>query len=298
MIALVTGGTGYIGSHLIKKLLNEGWEVHLLCRKQANVSMIQEVLSQVAVHELASSHLNLTQIIQKTKPDIVFHLASVSPSVHTLEEIPLMIESNITLGTQLVEAMVNNGCYHLINTGTILQHYEGKPYSPVSLYGATKQAFETILQFYIETTPLKAIHLKLANVYGMKDPRPRIFSLLKKALQEGTPLELTPGEQYIDLVYIDDVIDAFYLAALRFNRGMGAQQEEFLISSQSPIKLKDLVKIYEEITGQQVPVHWGAKPYRSREMMSYHPYGNLLPQWHIKTSLYEGIQKTLSIDCD
>lgn len=298
MIALVTGGTGYIGSYLIRKLLEEGWEVHLLCRTGANFAMIKDIIPQLTIHELTANPGNLNPIVKKIMPDTVFHLASLSPSVHTMEEIPSLIESNITLGTLLVEAMVSNGCFQLINTGTILQHYEGKPYSPVSLYGASKQAFQTILQYYIETTPLKVIHLKLSNVYGKNDPRPRLFSLFKKAILEQKSLEMTPGEQYIDLVYIDDVVDAFSIAALRFKRGMDAQQEEFLISSQTPIKLKNLVRIYEGITKLKVPVHWGGRPYRSREMMNNHSYGTPLPQWKIKTSLNEGIQKTLSIEVD
>ncbi|HBI04871.1 MAG TPA: NAD-dependent dehydratase [Paenibacillaceae bacterium] len=296
MIAFITGGTGFIGSHLIGKLLSEGWDVHLLCRKETNFSLVNNSTSQPTIHELTGKPEDLNRIVKKVKPDLVFHLASLSPSVHTLEDIPTLIESNITLGTQLVEAMVQNECYQLINTGTILQHYEGMPYSPASLYGATKQAFEAIIQYYIETTPLKAIHLKLANVYGKNDPRPRIFSLLKKAALEQITLEMTPGEQYIDLIYIDDVVEAFYVAALRFEKRMDRKQEKFLISSQTPIKLKELVRIYEEVAGHKVSICWGGKPYRSREMMAYQPYGIPLPQWKIKNSLYEGIKKTLSIE--
>ena len=69
------------------------------------------------------------------------------------------MSSNITFGTQLVEAMVANGCYQFVNTGTSWQHYENDEYNPVNLYAATKQAFEDILRYYVETSALRVITL-------------------------------------------------------------------------------------------------------------------------------------------
>lgn len=298
MIVLLTGGTGYIGSHLAKRLIAEGWDVHFLSRQKNNRTPGKEFIERVTIHEYSGNPDELNHILKNVKPQIVIHLASLSPSVHTMADIKPMVESNILLGTHLVEAMVQNECYHLINTGTIMQHYEGKSYSPVSLYAATKQAYETLLQYYLETTPLKVIHLKLSNVYGKHDRRKRIFPLLKKAVHEQIPLKMSPGEQYIDLIYIDDVVEAFYIAALRFKQGIAQQQEEYTISSQHPIKLKDLVKLCEEVIGKRIPVQWGSIPYRPRETLVYHSYGKPIPNWHVKTNLYDGIKKTLSIDKD
>lgn len=289
--ALVTGGTGFIGSNVARRLLSEGWKVDLLCRKGANFSLIEDLIHQVSIHEHDGKTDTMLTIFEHVHPDIVFHLASLSPSVHRPNDIVPMIQSNIVFGTQLVEAMVQNSCYDLIHAGTLLQHFEGKPYSPVCLYAATKQAFVNILQYYLETTPLKVIQLTLSNIFGKGDPRPRIFPLLKKASEQQTPLAMSPGEQFIDLVYIDDAVEAFILAALRLKEEHKQNWEEYVVSSQKPIRLKELVKLYEEVTGRMIPIVWGGVPYRPREMMIYQSYGNPLPGWSVKTGIAEGIKK-------
>ncbi len=191
----------------------------------------------------------MLDILCKSKPVIVFHLASLFLVQHQSNEIESLIKSNILFGAQLVEAMVKKETYKLVNTGTSWQHYNNEDCGPVNLYSATKQAFEAILKFYAEATPLKAITLKLFDTYGPNDPRPKLFNLLKKVAEEQKPLAMSPGEQLIDIVYIDDVVDAFIIAAERLLNDKVEHYEDYAVSSGSPIKLRDLVKIYEEVIG-------------------------------------------------
>ena len=179
----------------------------------------------------------------------------------------------------------------LINTGTSWQHFQNESYNPVCLYAATKQAFEDILKFYVETSDVKVITLKLFDTYRPDDPRPKLFTLLRKVAKQQTELAMSPGEQLIDLVYIDDVIEGYLLAAGRLMDNKVLNIEEYAITSRNPVSLKDLVGVYGQTIGKPLPVKWGRKPYRPREVMVPWNKGQRLPGWEPKIGLIEGIKR-------
>jgi nucleoside-diphosphate-sugar epimerase len=144
-IALITGGTGYVGSSLAKRLISNRWEVHIIVRAGSSLASLSSVEKQVHLHEHDGSTDGLVSIMETVKPNVVFHLASLFLAQHTHKDVVPLIQSNITFATQLVEAMVQNNVKNLVNTGTSWQHFENKRYSPVCLYAATKQAFEAVL---------------------------------------------------------------------------------------------------------------------------------------------------------
>lgn len=290
-IALVTGATGFVGSHLVRRLIKDLWNVHIIIRPQSNLKLIQDVLNKLTIYTFDGTTDCMFKITATSKPNIVFHLASLFIVEHQPKDLESLIRSNILFGIQLVEAMTKNKLYNLINTGTYWQHYNNEDYNPVNLYAATKQAFEVILRYYLETTPLKVITLKLFDTFGPNDPRPKLFNLLKKAAKEGSTLIMSPGEQLIDIVYIDDVIEAYIIAANRLLNNKVDKYEEYSVSSGNPIKLKDLVEIYQQVIGRRLSIKWGGRPYRSREVMVPWNRGKVLKEWKPKVSLVEGIKK-------
>lgn len=293
-VALITGATGFIGSHLLRRLVLEDWDVHIVFRQTSDLTQIKGFIDDINCHCYDGKTETMIQIVKEVKPDIVFHLAALGRTEHTPKDIETMVKSNILFGTQLVEAMVQAGSYHLINTGTALQHFDGEPYNPTCIYAATKQAFEDILYYYHITSPLKVIHLKLFNIYGPDDSKPNLIPLLRKAASQKATLALSPGEQFIHLVYIDDVVDALLLAALRLQNQDVQNIENYFVPSNHPIKLKELVNLYENIIGEKLDIVWGGKPYRKREIMVPWRIDNILPGWQPKTGLEEGIKKTES----
>jgi nucleoside-diphosphate-sugar epimerase len=199
----------------------------------------------------------------------------------------------VLFGNQLLEAMKVNELSNLINTGTSWEHYNNEVYNPVCLYAATKQAFEVIMEYYIQACGIKAITLKLFDTYGPDDFRPKLFNLLNKAAVTGEPLDMSEGEQLIDLVHIDDVVEAYLISALRLLDKQVTQHERYAVSSGNPLPLKELVKLYAEVTGQAIPLHWGARPYRDREVMVPWFLGSSLPGWKPLVSLSEGISSLM-----
>jgi nucleoside-diphosphate-sugar epimerase len=292
-VALVTGATGYVGSQLVKRLVSEGWNVHIIVRPQSDLRILSSITENVTIHVHDGTTEGMCGILFNSKPLVVFHLASLFLVQHKTSDIETLVASNILFGTQLVEAMVRHGAHSLINTGTSWQHHNNEDYCPVNLYAATKQAFEHILQFYVESTPLKATTLKLFDTYGPCDTRPKLFSALRKAAEEHLPLAMSPGEQLLDIVYIDDVVEAFIVASHRLLKEQGAKYEEYAVSSGKHIKLRELVDVYQHLIGRELPIEWGGRSYREREVMVPWSKGKKLPRWEPRVELREGITAVL-----
>lgn len=289
--ALLTGATGYIGSRLVGHLLNEGWEVHVVVRPHTGLQTLQPWLGRIGVHRHDGSMGGMQALVAQARPHTVFHLASLFLAQHRAEDVDALISSNLLFATQLAEAMVQHKVLQLVNTGTAWQHHQSRAYSPVNLYAATKQAFESVLAYYIEAQGLKVCTLALFDTYGPDDPRAKLVSLLWKTAISQTPLPMSPGEQLIDLVHIDDVMTAYSQAA-----SLLPQQAEghtrYGISSGRPVRLKDLVHAFESATGYALPITWGGRPYRPREVMQPWSDGACLPGWQPQVPFETGILQT------
>ncbi len=289
--ALVTGTTGYIGSNLAKRLVADGWDVHVIVRPTAKLDALDPIRPSITLHEHDGSTRNMIQLVSDARPDVVFHLASLFLAQHRPEDVEALIASNLLFSTQLAEAMAANQVKYLINTSTSWQHYEDAEYNPVNLYAATKQAFEDILAYYIDSCGLRVMTLALFDTYGPNDSRPKLIPLLWKTTLDQEPFAMSPGEQMIDLVHIDDVIDAFIIGAAQLpEQGQGHMR--YGISSGMPLRLKDLVVAFEQATGFKLPIVWGGRAYRSREVML--PWSNytMLPRWQPRVPFEIGILKT------
>ncbi len=288
--AVITGASGFVGSHLAHYLIKNGWMVHAIVRKTSNINYLR-TSDQLRTHVHDGRTEHLINILKIFKPNIVFHLAAQSLAEHDSEQIETLIESNILFGTQLLEAMSKNGIKYFINTGSYWQHFETNKYNPVNLYAATKQAFEAIIQFYTECNGIHAVTLKLFDTYGPEDPRNRLFNLFDSAAKSGEVLNISPGAQKIDLVYIDDVVGAYVIAAQLILSGKKLD-ESYGVSSGRQISLKEVAKIYQKITKKNIKINFGGKSYRQREVMV--PWkAKRLPGWKPLTDLETGIAKLI-----
>lgn len=289
MKILLTGISGYIGSHLACKLKKEGHDVHGIIRQTLVDELTIKLLSGVKLHRYQND--NLSEIIEIAQPDAVIHLASLYLATHTSDQVGDLIRSNIEFPSKLLEAMSYHGVKMFINTGTSWQNYNSSDYDPVNLYAASKQGFESILKFYTSASPLRALTLRLFDSYGPDDNRGKLISLFDKLSSEGQKLGMSPGEQIIKLVHIDDICDAFSVALLNLTAENCGYNEIFCVDTNESYKLIDLVALYERVNSCKLNIVWGEKDYREREVMV--PCDNLmnLPGWFAKISLKEGLNK-------
>ena len=291
---IVTGATGYIGRNLVEKMTALGWYVHAITRPTSDQSALVTRNSAVTSHIYDGTYASLENIFAVANADTVFHTAAQASYAHSPAVLEPMLDANLKFGSYLLEAMHNTGIRNFINTGTYWQHFAGESYNPVCLYAAQKQAFEAIIDYYVKALNFNAITLKLFDVYGPGDTRPKLFNLFKKAVDTGIPLDMSPGEQLVDFIYIDDVIDAYIKAAEYINHFRAPQHEIFFVGTGQPDSLKNIAELYTAISGKPVPINWGKRAYREREVMC--PWrGKTLPGWQPKINIETGIRRLLTL---
>lgn len=287
----LTGSTGFIGYHLSRRLLDEGHTVYALVRRHSDTSRLPTCKNMIIVNPETEL---LTDYFKKTGIQGIIHLASLFISEHQSSDIGHLLNSNIKYGTWLLESAVHSDISWFINTGTFWQHYNDAEYDPVNLYAATKQAFETIAKYYIQTTDLNFVTLKLSDTFGPKDTRRKIFSLWDDIAGSKETLSMSLGEQLIDISFIDNVIDAF-IRMLWLMQRLDAKNhcgKSYFVHSSKQFSLRSLSKIFEQATAKKLNIKWGERSYRKREVM--HPYriGKQVPGWKPVVSLEQGIKLT------
>lgn len=281
MNILVTGNSGFIGKHLCAELRKEH-NVFYLIRPHSPFDMPGANGNTFIF--VNNNLVALTHFMRENQIEGIIHLASLYIQRHESEDIPDLIQSNVYLGTALLEAASKANVRWFINTGTIWQNYQSPDgedlYCPVNLYAATKQAFMNIAKFYSETSNIRICTLKLCDTYGPNDTRKKILALFDDYAKSGEVLPMSPGDQQIDLLHIDDVVNGFIHLTKMMHDDVKIDQE-YVLSSSNQMTLRELAKKYETIHNVHLNIEWGALPYREREVML--PYkGNVLPGWKPK----------------
>lgn len=288
---LITGATGYIGSNLTKYFVKLGKKVSIIVRPESNLGSLTDILNKIEIYHYHNSIESLNPIFEKHIPNVIFHLAGKVVTKHQPQDIEGLIKSNILFGTQLLDTAVKFGVKNFINTGTFSRHFNNDPYNPSSLYDATKQALDDIIYFYVQSKGIRAITLELFNVYGPNDQRSKIFPYLLKCIRDKEVALVSPGEQQLDFVNIEDVLRAYEVAAKLIISLKFGTHEIFSVHSGEKHSLKEIIQIFIKESKQKLKVKFGAKELREREVTSP-PYSAVskLPGWESKISLSEGIR--------
>lgn len=257
---LVTGGTGFVGRHLVRSLAADGVEVHVPTRSG---SVRRPALpGAVQLHALERPSVDVADLVARVGPDTVFHLATHFVARHRPSELADMVDSNVTLGTVVAEAAVSADA-RLVHTTSAWQHHGGAEYDPVSLYAAMKQAFVDVLRYFTEVDGLDAREVCLFDTYGPDDDRRKLVDVLLSGAATGATLEMSSGRQLVDLSHVDDVVRGLRAAA----EHAGPVTGRFVLRSGHPVTVRDLTDVVRDVTGRPLDVRWGVRPDRPREML-------------------------------
>jgi UDP-glucose 4-epimerase len=219
MKILVTGGAGFIGSHVADRLLEDGNDVHVID------SLVSGNRSHVPVdaifHELVIRDSRVTALFEKERFDVIVHHAAQLSVRHSVEDPVFDAGINILGFLQLLEAGRKNGLQKVVFASTggaiygepeYIPQDESHVLRPISPYGISKLASEHYLAYYEYTYGIPAVVLRYANVYG---PRQRaegeagvIAIFINKLLKAEAPLIFGDGEQTRDYVFVGDVVEA------------------------------------------------------------------------------------------
>jgi len=294
MKILITGITGFIGSHLAEHLLsNSTYKLYAIIRRKSNISYLDK---RITFFEYDSDVEKLISFFKNEKFDGIVHLASLFLATHHSLDIKTMLNSNIEFGTELLEASKITNVKWFINTGTFWQHYQNEDYNPVNLYAATKEAFQNIAKYYMETSNLVFVTIKLCDSFGEGDTRSKIFNLWEKIAKSEETLEMSMGEQIIDISYIEDIVRAYAILIehLNSNNFREFRNKTFAVKSNETMSLKELSKLFEEVTSKKLNIVWGGREYREREVMIPWTKGDIVPGWKQTYTLKSAIKKTIT----
>jgi len=289
-IGIITGATGYIGSHLLRYLLRQDWELHIITQPEFGYSNIEDIKDDIHIFEYNHDVHSLIDYFRKVNAEVVFHLAAAVITDYTPTQIPVLIRSNVEFGTEILEAMKQSATRLFIGTGSYWQNYNSDTYNPVDLYAATKEAFEKIVQYYVDAHGFRAITLRLFDVYGEDDKRPKLLNILKRMAGTDESIDVSPGEQFLDMVHISDVCSAYLCAYNLLHTNSRIFNKIYGVYTGNRIQLKEMIKMFSEILQQNIRVNIGAKPYKEREVMNPTDKYRRLPNWNPSIMICDGLK--------
>ena len=264
--ALVTGGAGFIGSHLVDRLLVEGYRVIIV--DDLSSGKLKNVNQRATFHHLSITQPSLLDVFNREKPDLVFHLGAQSSVSRSTRDPILDSEVNVLGTIRLLDAARRAGVDKVIYSCTggalygepaSLPCTDDAPVVPISPYGMSKYIAEQYLEFYHRQYLLDYTSLRYGNVYGPRqdpDGEAGVIAIFIAAMLNGKrPVIFGDGGQERDFVAVNDVVEA-NMAAI--NRGNGRCMN---IATGELTSISRIFELLKEITG----FRWGrgARPAKS-----------------------------------
>ena len=290
---LITGITCYIGRALAERLATGGVEVSGLVRAGSRVERLSAFADRLTLYETDGSQASLDEALQASRPDAVIHLAGYYVFQHTAEQAARLVDTNVLLGTRLLEAAKRAGVSKWVNAGSHFQYFESPTPRPLNLYAVTKQAFQDILSYYGREEGLDYLNLIIFESYGPGDWRSKLIQAIAQAQRKGEPLGMVAGDPVMDFAYIDDIVGAFIHAARLLQTDAAAcRGGSFALSGGERLKISRLVKVFEEVGGRPIATEPREDPPGVRRV--FEPWqGPSLPGWSPKIPLREGVRRFL-----
>jgi UDP-glucose 4-epimerase len=263
---LLTGGSGFIGANLVRRLLTDGHEVHLLLRPDLDLWRLEEVMSNVRAHDgdLVDA-ASVGRVLEETRPAWIFHLAAHGAYPTQTETLPI-VQTNLVGTVNLLEAAAVVGFEAFVNSGTSSEYgykdhapAEDEWLEPNSTYAVAKAAATMYCRQRARRSGLPVTSLRLYSVYGpFEEPSRLVPRLLAEGLQGRYPPLVSPSVAR-DYIHVDDVCDAYLRAATAgkepgavYNVGTGVQTT-----------LAEIVGLVRRLLAIDAEPAWGTMPERS-----------------------------------
>jgi nucleoside-diphosphate-sugar epimerase len=285
---VITGASGFLGSHLRRRLLKEGAEVHAISRSRRSSESEGIRWWQADMADGESTR----RLLHEIKPDLIFHLsglATASPE----RELVLPTLYSLLVATVNVLTAAEVDCRRVILAASLTEPQpDQSEITPGSPYAAAKWAIGAYARMFHKLYGAPVVLLRPFMTYGPGQDERKLIPYVILSLLQGHAPKLSSGEQRIDWVYVDDVIDGFIAAA----SAPEIEGQTIDLGSGVLTSVRTVVDRIKRITGVQVDPLFSAlldRPFQ-QERMADLVYAKNRLHWTPKTSLEEGLERTVA----
>ena len=310
---LVTGGAGFIGSHIVDLLIDYGYELAII--DDLSSGKTENINNKARFYQVDINNSEVEEVFEREKPDYICHQAAQISVSYSVKEPKSDAQSNIMGLLNLLELSVKNGVRGFIfasSGGTVYGESksfpitENVPLFPTSPYGISKMTSEYYLHYYCQNHNLKYITLRYGNIYGPRqDPFGEagvIAIFIRKMLKGDIPIINGDGEYVRDYVYVKDVTQAcllgiknmLKLTEIKKKRKKDTIFNAYNIGTGMGISVNQLYSYLQEIIGFKKEAIYG--PPRSgdlrKNVLDCHLAHQILG-WEVRFTLEEGLKETV-----
>jgi CDP-paratose synthetase len=288
-VAYITGVSGFLGSHMARALVRQGWEVHGLKRSTSDLSRLRDVAERVTFHDVDRESLD--KLLKVRAPDAVIHLAT---TYGRQDEPPSqVVATNVVFPLALLERAVRSGVGIFVNAANTYT----LDYKYLQSYTLSKQHF-TEWGRLLTPSRMRFVNLRLFHPYGPgDDPSKFVPQIIRTCRASDADILLTPGEQRKDFLYVQDFVTAVQTLLDSPER----LPEGFVTldcGSGRAVSIREFVETIHRVTGSRSELRFGALPYRENEIMlsQADPAALRALGWEPQVSLEQGIKNIVEED--
>jgi UDP-glucose 4-epimerase len=297
---LVTGGAGFIGSHLVKALVKAGHSVRILDNfSTGSLENLGDIAGSV---ELVVGDVRSYGVVEKAVKgvDAVIHLAALIDVAESIEKPDLYFDVNargtynIAKACKGVSVLVFASTCAVYGEPVKLPVAEDCTIAPKSPYAATKVAGEAFIQAYSNLYDYRYAILRLFNVYGPKQSKAYagvIIEFIKRVSRGEPPIIFGDGEQTRDFIHVSDVVEAIIMAITNEKA-----RDVFNIGSGKPVTINQLAKLILKLMGREdlKPIHTTPRPGDIRHSVADITKAREAPGFKPRIGLEEGLQSLIT----
>jgi len=298
---LVTGATGFIGSHLLPKIIDR-FDVYSFERYVTGRYVLGDKKKVKTVYGDLKEYFEVRKAIHEIQPSVVVHLAALSPVAYSYNHPHEVIETNFLGTVNLAEACLREVPHfeHFLFASTSETYgnvpvpiKEDSVQNPNSPYSVSKVSCEKYLLYMRDAYDFPVTILRPFNTYGRKDNTHFIVERTITQMLQNETTRLGDPRPVRDFLYVDDHVNA-YLTCLRNEEAIG---EIFNFCTGRGVSIKQLVELIAELTGFKGEIEWNTIPARPLDIMKligdYSKAKNMLG-WKPEYTLEEGLEKTIA----